>query len=101
MWNCRSCGQFYEIQDWHPNLKFVCEDCLDFDINLGVMDWRLLQMQRATLLALSTDDRLDEKEQEHIEGILSLTDHIIDTATSRGKKVPSLDEIVLDRLADA
>lgn len=71
----------------------VCAGCaaVDFPIDLGPMDWRLFQIQRATLLALTEDDRLSKPEQAHLSGILA-TEHELD--------VPSLDEIVLDRLAE-
>jgi len=57
-------------------------------------------MQRATLIALTMDDRLDSREQDHLTGLLNLTDHIIDMAKASGRDVPELDDLVLDQLAE-
>jgi len=101
---CEGCSTEYELTEkdllWNKALSRVCWDCLDFDINLGTMDWRLFQRQRAVLIGLTDSDRLTEEEQETLEGLLSLTDHIIDVARQRQKTVPSLEDVTLDRLAD-
>lgn len=101
--NCDSCGQRYEVSNWHWAMEKYCSDCLDFDVNLGVMDWRLFQAQRAVLIELvdNKDGRLDGVEVEALKGVLILTDHIVSCAEEAGRRVPSLDEILLDRIADA
>jgi len=72
-----------------------------FKIDLGPMDWRLFQIQRSVLIDLVFDreNRLTEEELTALEGILNLTDHIVDVANKRCCGVPDLREIVLDRLA--
>ena len=54
-------------------------------VNLGIIDWSLLQRQKTQLLALQ--DRMGdigEKEKaEALEGIVSLLDHIQDEAAKQ------------------
>jgi len=95
---CSRCGNVA----YGKGIPHVCAGCAadDFPIDLGPIDWRLFQVQRATLLSLIEDDRLSEMEHEHLKGIIAFTDHIIDVANEHEIDVPSLDEIVLDRLAE-
>jgi len=63
-----------------------------FNIDIGPMDWALFQQQRATLISLVlVTSPLSESQQDHLTGILHLTDHIIDTARDRGIDVPGME----------
>jgi hypothetical protein len=72
----------------------------DFVIDLGPMDWNLFQRQRFTLMHLVDDKRLDDREAEHLMGLLHMTDYIVGVAQTEGRPVPDLDDIVLDQLAE-
>lgn len=99
--DCEECGGRFKWDDtaYHKH-RTKCIKCVEFIIDLGPMDWRLFQRQRHVLLRLTEDDRLDDLEQEYLTGLLHLTDHIHDTAKVMGRNIPSLDEIVLDLMAD-
>jgi hypothetical protein len=74
---------------------------ITFKIDLGPMDWRLFQIQRSILinLVINNENNLTCEELSALEGILCLTDHIVDVAERRCCNIPDLNEIVLDRLA--
>lgn len=58
------------------------------------MDWGLFQQQRITLISLAEGDAgdvLSERQTEHLQGILNLTDAIVDHARANGADVPDLD----------
>lgn len=95
--SCPDCGT--NTQATLSNQSGHCSRCLDFPVRLGRMDWNLFQRQRSVLIELASDERLTEQEQDYLTGLLHLTDHIIDTANYRGVMVPTLDEVILDRLA--
>jgi len=96
--NCACCKQRYKVTE--PNFQDNCSVCFIFKVKLNPMDWRLFQKQRAVLLALTTDERMSEGECEALEGLLALTDTIVDAGKEHGYQIPSLDEVLLDRMAD-
>lgn len=98
--NCEDCGGRFKWGDtaYHKH-RTKCIKCIEFIIDLGPMDWRLFQQQRACLSELVNNEALSEEEQDALQGIHSLLDHIVDEARRMGRNVPSLDEVVLDRVA--
>lgn len=99
-WNqCHRCCDDYQVTD----LVFLdyCPSCVRFKVDLTPMAWREFQKQRAVLTGLVVDERMTEAEQEALMGILNLTDHIVDAGRERGFTIPSFEDIVLDRMADA
>lgn len=98
--DCEECGGRFKWDDtaYHKH-RTKCIKCVEFIIDLGPMDWRLFQCQRACLSELAASDRLSEEESEALQGIHNLLDHIVDEARRRARNVPSLDDVVLDRLS--
>ena len=99
--NCADCEERFRWSNTgHHQHKTLCYECVKFEIDLGPIDWRLFQRQRACLGELMVSDHLSEEEEEALQGIHNLLDHIVDEARRVGRNVPSLDDVVLDRLAD-
>lgn len=98
--NCSDCGgRFKWTTAGQHRHRTLCWECVKFKVDLGPMDWRLFQRQRACLSELANSEHLSEEESEALQGIHNLLDHIVDEARRMGRNVPSLDEITLDRLA--
>ena len=99
--NCVDCGCRYKWDTCgfhrHRNL---CLDCTEFLVQLGPMDFRLLQCQRSCLAELADSPHLTDEESDVLQGIEALLDHIVDQARKSGRKVPSLEEAVLERLSN-